>query len=133
MHSDPVSDMLTRIRNGGRARHERIDISFSSLKLRIAEVLKQEGFIEDFRSISGKTPGQGVIEIELKYDYLRAPVIIGLKRVSHPSARQYLGVADLNKVRNGLGILILTTPKGVMTDRAARQARVGGEVLCAVW
>lgn len=133
MHSDPVADLLTRIRNGGRARHERIDVPFSSLKLRVAEVLKAEGFVEDVRSIAGKTVGHGVIEIKLKYDHQRVPVITGIKRLSVPGARRYVGVEDLPRIRNGLGILILTTPKGVMTDRAAREARVGGEALCAVW
>ena len=133
MHSDPVADLLTRIRNGGRARKERLDAPYSSLKLRVAEILKAEGFIEDVRHIAGKTPGQGVIEIKLKYDHQRAPVITTIRRMSAPGARRYLGVEDLPKIRNGLGILILTTPKGVMTDREARKQRVGGEALCAVW
>ncbi len=133
MYSDPVADMLTRIRNGGRARHERVDIPFSSLKLHIAEILKAEGFIEDVRSIAGKTKGHGVIEVKLKYDSNRDPVISGIRRMSVPGARYYVGVDRLPKIRRGLGVLILTTPKGLMTDRDARKARVGGEALCAVW
>lgn len=133
MHSDPVADMLTRIRNGCRARHERIDVPFSTLKLRLAEILKAEGFVEDVRSIGGKTPGQGVLEIKLRYDNAKLPVISGIRRMSSPGARRYVRVDELPKVRNGLGVLILTTPKGVMTDRQARAERVGGEALCAVW
>jgi small subunit ribosomal protein S8 len=132
-HSDPVADMLTRIRNGCRARHDRIDVPYSALKHRIADLLKAEGFLADVRNISGKSAGQGVLELRLRYDAGRMPVISGIRRLSSPGARRYVGVDDLPKVRNGLGVLILTTPKGVMTDREARQHRVGGEALCAVW
>jgi small subunit ribosomal protein S8 len=132
-HSDPVADMLTRIRNGQRARKDRVDVPFSDLKLRLAHVLKAEGFIEDVRSVAGKTAGQGVIELKLRYDADRVPVVTGVKRLSTPGARRYMGVDELPKIRNGLGVLILTTPKGLMTDREARKQRVGGEALCAIW
>jgi small subunit ribosomal protein S8 len=133
MRNDPVADMLTRIRNGSRARLERVEMPFSDLKVRIAEILKSEGFISDFRSISGKVAGQGVIEVKLKYDEERSPVITGLKRISKCGARTYMGCDDIPKVQSGLGIVILTTPKGLMTDRQARKQRIGGEALCAVW
>lgn len=133
MNTDPVADMLTRIRNGCHARLERVDIPFSTLKLRIAEILKKEGFIEDFRGIAGKTPGQGVVEVKLRYDKAQEPIIVGLKRVSRPGLRRYLGYESIPKVRNGLGVMIMTTSKGLMTDREAREANVGGEALCAVW
>ncbi len=133
MHSDPVADMLTRIRNAARARHDRVDVPYSTLKLRLAEVLKTEGFVDDVRHVAGKTPGQGVIEIKLRYDASRTPVISGIRRVSAPGARRYVRVDDLPRVRNGLGVLILTTPKGLMTDREARKQRLGGEALCSVW
>jgi len=133
MHSDPIADMLTRIRNGGRARKTRVDIPFSGVKLDIALVLKKEGFIGDFREIAGKTKGQSVIEVKLRYDENNVPVFTDLQRVSRPSLRRYMGYEEIPKVRNGLGIMIMTTSQGLMTDREARKARVGGEALCAVW
>ncbi|MEM6531419.1 MAG: 30S ribosomal protein S8 [Myxococcota bacterium] len=131
MVSDPIADMLTRIRNGQTSRLARVDIPKSKIKVSIAEILKTEGFIEDFRVISDKK--QGLIEVKLKYDSNRTPVIQGLKRVSRPGLRNYLPAKEIPKVRNGLGVLIMTTSKGVMTDRAAREANVGGEALAAVW
>lgn len=131
MVSDPIADMLTRIRNGQTARLSRVDIPKSKIKLSIAEILKAEGFIEDFRVINDKK--QGVLEVKLKYDSNRTPVIEGIQRVSRPGLRDYLKALDIPKIRNGLGILIMTTSKGVMTDRAAREANVGGEALAAVW
>lgn len=131
MVSDPIADMLTRIRNGQTARMARVDIPKSKIKVAIAEILKAEGFIEDFRVISDKL--QGLIEVKLRYDDSRTPVIQGIQRVSTPGLRQYLPSKEIPKIRNGLGVLIMTTSKGVMTDRAAREANVGGEALCAVW
>lgn len=131
MHTDSVADMLTRIRNGCRARLERVDIPRSNLKVQIAEVLKAEKFIEDFRVINDKR--QGVIEVKLRYDARRNPIITDIQRVSTPGLRKYVGCDDIPKIRNGLGVLIMSTSSGLMTDRAARKARVGGEALCAVW
>jgi small subunit ribosomal protein S8 len=133
MRSDPISDMLTRIRNGSRSRHARIEMPLSNLKVRLAEVLKGEGFIEDYREISGPTPGQGVLEIKLRYDERREPVITGIKRLSSPGMRNYMGYSNIPKIQSGLGVLILTTPQGLMTDRQAKKQKVGGEALCAVW
>ena len=131
MNSDPVSDMLTRIRNGCRARLERVDVPRSGLKVQIAEILKAEGYIEGYREVSDKR--QGIIEVKLRYDQNRDPIIVGIKRVSRPGLRRYHNCDDIPKVRNGLGIMIMTTSRGLMTDRAARKARVGGEALAAVW
>ncbi|MEO1482653.1 MAG: 30S ribosomal protein S8 [Myxococcota bacterium] len=131
MVSDPIADMLTRIRNGQTSRLSRVDVPKSKIKVSIAEILKAEGFIEDFRVISDTK--QGLIEVKLKYDSNRTPVIQGLKRVSRPGLRSYLPAKEIPKVRNGLGVLIMTTSRGVMTDRAAREANVGGEALAAVW
>lgn len=133
MHTDPISDMLTRIRNAAAARKQRVDIPASRVKREIAKVLKQEGYINDYRDIAGPTPGQGVIEVKLRYDSSSGSVIDGIKRVSKPGTRTYMGCGDIPKIRNGLGIMILTTSKGLMTDREARAAGVGGEALCAVW
>ncbi len=131
MNTDAVSDMLTRIRNGCRARLERVDIPRSNLMVMIAGILKSEGYIEDYRVINDKR--QGVIEVKLRYDANHNPIITGIQRVSKPGQRKYLGCDDIPKVLNGLGIMIMSTSKGVMTDRAARKARVGGEALCSVW
>lgn len=133
MHSDPVADMLTRIRNASAARKPRVDIPSSMLKVRIAVILKAEGFIEDYREIKGKSPGHGLLELKLRYDNDNEPVIQDLQRYSRPGLRKYVGATDIPRIRNGQGVLILTTSKGLMTDRQARQERVGGEALCAVW
>ncbi len=132
MHSDPISDMLTRIRNAAAARKQRVDIPASKVKTEIAKVLKKEGYINDFREISGRSAGHGLIEVKLRYDK-NDSVIDGIKRVSKPGTRVYVGSEDIPKVRNGMGIMILTTSKGLMTDREARAAGIGGEALCAVW
>ena len=127
--TDPVADMLTRIRNGQMAEKMDVTMPFSKLKESIAKVLKDEGYIEDFavRKDGGKTE----LDLELRY-YAGRPVIQRIERVSRPGLRIYRGKQDLPKVMNGLGIAIVSTPKGVMTDRKARCANVGGEVLCIV-
>ncbi|AXK38556.1 30S ribosomal protein S8 [Crenobacter cavernae] len=128
MH-DPISDMLTRIRNAQRAAKTAVSMPSSKLKLAIAQVLKDEGYVEDF-AISGdeKKP---VLDIQLKY-YAGRPVIERIDRVSRPGLRVYKGTTDIPKVMNGLGVAILSTSKGVMTDRKARAAGIGGELLCFV-
>lgn len=131
MNSDPVADMLTRIRNGCRARLDRVDIPRSKLKEGIAHILKTEGYISDFRVISDEQ--QGVLEVKLRYNDGREPVIEGIQRVSRPGRRIYHASDEIPRVRNGLGVLIMTTSKGLMTDREARRVHVGGEALCAVW
>lgn len=133
MHSDPVADMLTRIRNACRARKPRVEMPASKLKVRIAEILKQEGYINGYFEIARKDNVQGLIELDLKYDKKSLPVIGDLKRVSKPGVRRYMGWSDIPRIRNGQGILIMSTSRGLMTDRAARKAHMGGEALCAVW
>jgi len=131
MMTDPIADMLTRIRNALKARKEEVDIPSSNLKKRIAEVLKEEGFIKGFRVIpDGK---QGILRVFLKYDEQGSPVISGLQRVSKPGQRVYVGKEEIPRVMGGLGVAILTTSRGVMTDREARKVGVGGEVICYVW
>ena len=129
--TDPIADMLTRIRNAQRASHESVDIPSSKLKVNIAKVLKSEGYIKNFRVMpDGK---QGILRIFLKYDEQGRPVIEGLKRVSKPSRRVYAGYDDIPRVLNGYGISIVSTSKGIMTDKKARRMKVGGEILCSVW
>ena len=131
MVTDPVADMLTRIRNGSLAEHEKVDIPSSKLKVRLAEILKEEGFIKNFRLIEDKR--QGVLRVYLKYGPGQERVISGLRRVSKPGRRLYVGADRIPSVLGGMGVAILSTPQGVLTDRESRKAKVGGEVLCYVW
>lgn len=129
--TDPIADMLTRIRNGSNAKHESVDVPASNIKKQIAQILLDEGFIKGFDVIEdGK---QGIIRIELKYGKHGEKVISGIKRISKPGLRVYVKSDEIPRVLGGLGIAILSTPKGVMTDKKARKERVGGEVLCYVW
>lgn len=132
MHTDPIADMLTRVRNASRARLEKTDMPGSRLKERIAQVLKDEGFIKNFRTIT-EGGGKSTLRIFLKYTPENEAVISGLQRVSRPGLRVYVQTTEIPKVMSGLGVSILSTPKGVLTDRAARKANVGGELLCTVW
>ena len=129
--TDPIADMLTRIRNAGSARHETVDVPNSKMKKAIAEILLEEGYIKSFQLIDDGT--QGVIRIQLKYLAGKEKVISGLRRVSKPGLRVYAGADELPRVLKGLGIAIISTSKGVMTDKAARANHVGGEVLAFVW
>ena len=129
--TDPIADLLTRIRNSMQARHGNLVVPRSKLKLEIVKILKSEGFIEGYVEV--ETGPQGAIKIFPKYDASFNGVIRGLKRISKPSRRVYVGRDDIPQVRNGLGVAILTTPGGVLTDRQARDKGVGGEVLCYVW
>ena len=129
--TDPIADMLTRIRNAGSAKHETVDVPASKMKKAIAEILLEEGYIRSFQLIDDGT--QGVIRITLKYNPGKEKVISGLRRVSKPGLRVYAGADELPKVLRGLGIAIVSTSKGVMTDKKARAAHVGGEVLAFVW
>ena len=129
--TDPVSDLLTRIRNATSVRHDRMDVPASKMKLEIAKILKQEGYIRTFKMI--EEGPQGTIRIYLKYADDGEPVIHGLRRVSRPGRRIYRGVGDLPKVRNGLGVAVISTNRGVLTDEQARGLQVGGEVLCEIW
>ena len=132
MHiTDPIADMLTRIRNANNAKHDTVDVPASNMKKAIAQILLDEGYIKNFQLIDDGT--QGVIRITLKYGAGKEKVISGLRRVSKPGLRVYAGADELPKVLRGLGIAIVSTSKGVMTDKAARAAHVGGEVLAFVW
>ncbi|CAM3582067.1 30S ribosomal protein S8 [Marinicrinis lubricantis] len=129
--SDPIADMLTRIRNANTVRHETVEIPSSKIKKQIAEILKREGFIRDAEYIDDNK--QGLIRIFLKYGQNNERVITGLKKISKPGLRVYVKSTELPKVLGGLGIAILSTSQGVMTDKEARQAKAGGEVICYVW
>ena len=128
--TDPIADMLTRIRNALRAGHRKVSVPGSKIKRRIAEILKEEGYIEDYEWEPDDR--QGHIHIQLRW-LNNTPVIEGLSRVSRPGQRQYVGSTGIPKVRDGLGIMIVSTSRGVMTDRAARKSGVGGELICSVW
>ena len=129
--SDVIADMLTRIRNANDAKHESVDVPASNLKKSIAQILLDEGYIKNFQIVEdGK---QGIIRVTLKYAAGKQKVIHGLRRVSKPGLRIYSNCEDMPKVMNGLGIAIVSTSKGVMTDKKARQANVGGEILAFVW
>ena len=132
MQTDPISDLLTRVRNAARARHARVDVPTSKLKVEIARILKEEGFISTYKLVE-ENKTRKTLRLFLKYTPDRRSVITQLRRVSRPGSRRYLGVSEIRPIVGGMGISILTTPKGVMTGRAARKARLGGEVLCEVW
>ena len=129
--TDPIADMLTRIRNANTAKHETVDIPASNMKKAIAEILNNEGYIKDYQIIEdGK---QGVIRVTLKYTSNKEKVISGIKRISKPGLRMYAPADELPRVLKGLGIAIISTSKGIMTDKEARKLHVGGEVLAFVW
>ena len=129
--TDPIADMLTRIRNAGSAKHETVDVPASKMKKAIAEILLEEGYIKSFQIIDDGT--QGIIRITLKYLPGKEKAIQGLRRVSKPGLRVYAGADELPKVLRGLGIAIISTSKGIMTDKKARELNVGGEVLAFIW
>ena len=132
MHiTDPIADMLTRIRNANSAKHEIVDIPASNMKKAIAQILLDEGYIASYKVIEDEK--QGTIRVTLKYGENKSQVITGLRRVSKPGLRIYSSVEDMPKVMKGLGIAIVSTSKGIMTDREARKLNVGGEVLAFVW
>ena len=129
--SDPVADMLTRIRNAGMARHDSVLIPASKIKLSIGRILKEEGFIADYEVLKGKL--HRVIKVNLKYDDKNQPLIAGLERVSKPGLRVYVQQKEIPRVYGGLGIAIVSTPKGVMTGHQAWRQGIGGELLCYIW
>jgi small subunit ribosomal protein S8 len=129
--TDPVADFLTRIRNSIRARHQKLDVPASKLKAEIARILKDEGYIANYKATEEN--GQKVIRVYLKYGVNNEAAIRDLQRVSRPGCRVYVGRDEIRRVQGGLGISIITTPKGVMTGRQARREGVGGEILCEVW
>jgi len=130
--TDPVADMLTRVRNAAAAGHEEVSMPTSKLKAEIARLLKAEGYIQKYEIIDSNKPTQ-TLKITLKYGLRRQPIFRGLRRASTPGRRTYVGWAEIPRVQGGLGVAILTTSHGVMTDRQARAERVGGELLCTIW
>ena len=129
--TDPIADMLTRIRNASTARHQTVDMPLSQLKRNIAQILKEQGFIGDYEVV--KDAKYPTLRLHLRYTNKRDPIITGLRRISKPGQRIYVGVDKLPRVVGGMGIAIVSTPKGLMTERQARRNNVGGEILCYVW
>lgn len=129
--TDPIADLLTRIRNGLHARKEQVDVPWSRVKESIVQVIAAEGFVGEVTVVEEK--GRRALRVWLKYDETNRPVITGIQRVSRPSLRVYMGAKEIPTVRGGMGTNILSTPQGILTDREARKRNVGGEVVCAVW
>lgn len=129
--TDPIADMLTRIRNANLAKQEKVDIPSSNLKLELARVLKEEGYIKNFKLLKDRK--QGIVRVYMKYSPDEFRVINGLKRVSRPGNRVYVGADDIPRVMGGLGVAIISTSRGVMVDRVSRQRNIGGEVICYIW
>lgn len=131
--SDSIADMLTKVRNASNARHEKVDIPGSKMKIEIIKIFKNEGFIKNFKLLEDKK--QGIIRIFLKYeaDQEKTPVIRGITRVSKPGLRKYTGKAEMPRLFNGMGTVVVSTSKGVLTDRKAREQGVGGELVCYIW
>ena len=129
--TDPIADMLTRIRNGNKAKFEKVDIPLSKEKLEIAKILKQEGYIKNFKVLSEEK--KGTLRVYLKYDAQNRGIILGIKRVSRPGLRIYVKSKKILPVLNGFGINIVSTPQGIITDKEAKELNVGGELICSVW
>jgi small subunit ribosomal protein S8 len=131
--TDPIADLLTRVRNAARARHQKVAVPWSRLKENIVKILIEEGYLKESKKVKAAQGGGEDLVIQLKFDRENRPIISGLKRVSSPGRRVYVGAQGLTPVRKGLGIHILSTPKGILVDREAQKAKVGGELLCSVW
>jgi len=131
--TDPIADMLTRIRNASRARHQRVAVPWSRLKESIVKILIEEGYLKDQKKVNAAVGFGEEMVIQLKFDRENRPIISGMKRVSSPGRRVYVGAKTLTPVRKGLGIHVLSTPKGILVDRVAQKAKVGGELICSVW
>ena len=129
--TDPIADMLTRIRNALQARHEQVDIPASKFKLEMARILKSEGFIKNYKVISTEQKDQ--LRVFLKFDSQKHPAILGIEKLSKSGRRMYVSVDEIPSVRGGLGVTILSTNKGLVTDKQAKEMKVGGELICKVW
>ena len=129
--SDPIADMLTKLRNASQAKHEKVEISTSKMKLQIIKILKNEGYIKNFKKVT--KDNLSVIRVYLKYDESQAPVIHGIERVSTPGRRVYCGYKDMPRVYNGHGTVVVSSSTGVITGRKATEAKVGGELICTIW
>ena len=131
--TDPIADLLTRIRNASRARHQKVAVPWSRLKENVVKILIDEGYLKEQKKVKAAVGGGDEIVIQLKFDRENRPIISGLKRVSTPGRRVYVGANEVNPVRKGLGINVLSTPRGILVDREAQRAKVGGELICSVW
>jgi small subunit ribosomal protein S8 len=131
MTTDPIADLLTRIRNASRAKHSRVDLPSSKLKVEVARILKEEGYVANYKVVEEK--GNKTLRVFLRYTPDRQPIITDLKRVSRPGSRRYIAKTGIRQVVGGMGISILSTPRGLMTGQAARKAGLGGELMCEVW
>jgi len=131
--TDPIADMLTRIRNASRARHQKVAVPWSRLKENVVKILIDEGYLKEQKKVKAAVGGGDEIVIQLKFDRENRPIISGLKRISTPGRRVYVGANEVNPVRKGLGINVLSTPRGILVDREAQRAKVGGELICSVW
>jgi small subunit ribosomal protein S8 len=129
--TDPIADLLTRIRNGAQARKEQVDVPWSKVKTHLVEVLTAEGYLKEYSIV--EQDGHRVLRVWLRYDAQNRPVITGLKRISRPSLRVYVGADEIPAIRGGLGVNIISTPAGILADREARKRHVGGELVCSVW
>ncbi|MBI3354224.1 MAG: 30S ribosomal protein S8 [Nitrospirae bacterium] len=129
--TDPIADMLTRIRNASKVKFDKVDIPSSRIKGEIVKILKEEGFIKNYKFLKDKR--QGLIRVYLKYTQDEKQILTGIKRVSTPGRRVYSGVDEIPHIKGGLGVAILSTPKGILTDKEARRSKIGGEILCYVW
>ncbi len=130
--SDPVADMLTKIRNASMAKHEKVEITTSKLKLQIVKILKNEGYIKNFKKVVNKD-GVNTIRVFLKYDEKQNPVLHGIDRISTPGRRVYSGYRDLPRVYNGYGVVVVSTSSGIITGKKASENKVGGELICSIW
>ncbi len=131
--TDPIADMLTRIRNGGRAHHREVEIPWSRVKESIARLLVEEGYVREVKRSKPKDSVGEILRVQLKFDKDDKPIITGIMRVSRPGRRVYVGNKEIPQVRRGLGVNLLSTPKGILVDRQARKNGVGGELLCSIW
>lgn len=131
--TDPIADLLTRIRNAMRAGHDSVEVPSSRVKESLIKVLISEGYLQDVKRVKPKVGAGDCLRILLKFDKDKRPVITGIRRVSRPGRRVYVGIDDIPPIRKGLGVNVLSTPKGILVDREAKKAKVGGELLCSVW
>jgi small subunit ribosomal protein S8 len=131
--TDPIADMLTRIRNASRPRHQRVAVPWSRVKENILKVFVEEGYVKEYKKVKAAEGAGDELIVQLKFDRDNRPIILGLKRVSRPSLKVYVGAQQVTPIRKGLGINILSTSRGILVDREAQRANVGGEVLCSVW
>jgi small subunit ribosomal protein S8 len=131
--TDPIADMLTRIRNASRARHQKVVVPWSRVKENIIRILIEEGYLKEQKKVKASQGWGDDLVIQLKFDRENRPIITGMKRISSPGRRVYVGVDEVIPIRKGLGINVLSTPKGILVDRAAQRANVGGELICSVW